>query len=471
MTMNNWLLCTDVYKLGHMEQYPKGTTEVYSYLHTRSDRKYLRVPFFGLQYLLKKYLSEKITYDMCFDLAEIRRGLIGDRGSFEFCRKLSNLSGIGYLPLKIRAVPEGTMVNNPNALMTIVNTHPEFSWLPGYLESFFLQLWNPCTVAAMSRKYYEIAKKFGLTTCDNLDHLPYAVHDFGYRGVSSNETAAISGAAHLINFLGSDTIPAVKLIKDYYGPCDSIAKSVPASEHSVMCAFGRNFELEAFENMLSLYPNGIVSVVADTYDVYNAVTVIAGKLKDKIMSRPGKVVFRPDSGEPNLIINGDKSADTLPAADGVLKCLHDVFGGTVNGKGYKVLDEHVGLIYGDGIFYERYVEILSTMQANRFASSNLVVGVGGLLLQQHNRDDMGFSIKATNVVVNGESRMIYKSPITDPGKKSHRGKIMLVKNGDNYSTIDQEQSDGYTQNEMRTVYLDGKILIDESFDQIRSRVL
>lgn len=469
--MNNWLLSTDVYKLGHMEQYPKGTTEVYSYLHTRSSKKYISCTFFGLQYLLKKYLSQPITLRMIDELISVRNHVLGKRGSGSIRLRLSGLKRLNYLPLKIRAIPEGTQVNNPNVLMTIVNTHPDFSWLPGYLESFFLHLWSPCTVASMSKQYHEVAKRFSELTCDNNDHIPYAVHDFGYRGVSSNETAAISGAAHLLNFIGSDTIPAVKLIRDFYRPCANIAKSVHASEHSVMCAFGRNFELEAFENMLSLYPTGIISIVADTYDIYNAVTVIAGKLKDKILARNGKVVFRPDSGDPNKVINGDSSADSLPAADGVLNCLADVFGSTINNKGYRVLNDKVGLIYGDGIYYDRYVEILSTMQANRFASSNLVVGVGGLLLQQHNRDDMGFSIKATNVVVNGESRMIQKSPITDRSKTSHAGKIMLFKNEDGYHTRDQEENDGYTQNELKTVYLDGKILIEETFDQLRSRML
>lgn len=472
--MNNWLTFTDVYKLGHMDQYPKGTTEVYSYLHTRTNKMYNKCTFFGLQYLLKNYLSQPITHEMIDELCWINYHLFDKLGKnlegndLSPLVNLKSLMALRYLPLKICAVPEGTQVHNPNALMTIENTHPDFYWLPGYLESFFLHLWAPCTVASMSRKYYETAKRFSDLTCDTDEHLPYAVHDFGYRGVSSNETAAICGASHLLHFFGSDTIPAIKLVKDYYSPCKNIAKSVPASEHSVMCAFGRDFELDAFENMLNQYPTGIVSIVADTYDIYNAVTVIAGKLKDKILARNGKVVFRPDSGNPNEIINGKWDSQNIAAQDGVLKCLAQVFGTTLNNKGYRVLNEKVGLIYGDGITLDRYEEILYHMKEKSFASSNLVVGVGGLLLQRHTRDDMGFSVKATNVKVNEEIKMIQKDPITDSGKKSHTGRMILIKENGIYSTKDKIQGMlDDTKNEMRPVYLNGDLLTNVSFDEIR----
>lgn len=438
----NTLLCTDVYKIGHAAQYPADTEYVYSYLEARKPGKTV---FFGLQYLLLKYLIKPVTSDNVFDFIRIFELILGKAKDTDI-RRFLDLADLGYWPISIKAVPEGSIVENGNVLLTIRNTHPKFAWCVGFLESFLLKLWNPCTVATCSLEYKALVTQFAKETCDNLDHIPFAVHDFGYRGVSSEETAAISGAAHLINFLGSDTVPAVDLLHRYYKTRSKetpIGLSVPASEHSVMCAYTKEKEFEAFDRMLELYPTGIVSIVSDTYDLWNVLTNYTQSRKEKILARDGKVVFRPDSGDPVKIVCGDPLAfENSPAKKGALELLWDVFGGTYNDKGYRVLNSKVGLIYGDGMYRERFVDMLSTMKQNGWASSNLVIGVGGLLLQQHSRDEFGFAIKATHVVRDGKPVEIFKDPITDPGKKSKKGymKLMRYANGV-YYTMDQQPND------------------------------
>lgn len=466
--MENIFLATDVYKMGHMEQYPKGTTKVYSYLTTRSDKVMDKVMFYGLQYYLKKYLTVVPTQAMVDEFLEYRKNILGVDASSDIKNKLNGLVQLGYIPLEIKAIEEGTVLPVKNVLMTITNTHLDYYWVVGFFESLILKVWNTSTVASFDKKLKNLCQKYANRTSDNDGHIPFQVHDFGYRGCSSEETAASSGSAHLINFLGTDTIPAIKFVKEYYGATEPIGLSVPATEHSVMCAFGENNELGAFKNLLELYPSGIVSVVSDTYNLWNVLTNFTTELKEDILKRDGKIVFRPDSGNPEFIICGDPSApEGSPENLGALRLLDQQFGSTKNSKGYKVLNPKVGLIYGDAMYYDRFEKILSNLEEMGYASSNLVVGIGGLLLQQHTRDELGFAIKATYAEVNGEVRELMKDPITDPGKKSHKGLISLVKKDGEFVTLDGQTWEQEKQGLLETVFMNGKLVKEFSFDQIR----
>jgi len=464
----NPMLCSDVYKFGHLQQYQPGTTKVYSYLLARSDKKMPTTLFYGLQYYLKM-LTVKPTREMVDEFMEYRQEILGVPTPPDIKEKMDALVKLGYFPLKIKAVKEGTTIPVRNVLMTIENTVPGFHWVVGFFESLLLKVWNTCTVASYSKKLQELCKKFAAETCDNTGHLPFQVHDFGYRGCSSEETAALSGSAHLLNFLGTDTVTAIKLVKETYGCKGPIGLSVPATEHSVMCSFGKEREFEAFEHMLNLYPSGILSIVSDTYDLWNVLSKFAPRLKSRILERDGKVVFRPDSGDPPKIICGDPDAGY--GSDewlGALQLLDRTFGHTVNSKGFRVLNPKVGLIYGDGMFYERFERTLGLMKDLGYASSNLVIGVGGLLLQQHNRDDQGYAIKATFAEVNGEQRELVKDPVTDTKKKSHKGLLSLFRDvKGRYYTKDQCTAEEEAQSALETVYLDGKIVRTQTFNEIR----
>lgn len=466
---NNLMLATDVYKMGHLEQYPPGTTKVYSYLLARSDKKMPATLFYGLQYYLKM-LEAKPTKEMMDEFLFYRQRILGRPASKEVEFQLSALVKLGYFPLKIKAVREGQTIPVRNVLMTIENTVPGFHWVVGFFESLLLKVWNTCTVASYSNKLRKLCKKYADETCDDAGHLPFQVHDFGYRGCSSDETAMLSGSAHLINFLGTDTVKALKLIIDTYGCSDPIGLSVPATEHSVMCAYGQENELKAFERILDLNPEGIVSIVSDTYDLWNVLTNFAQKLKGRILDRKGKVVFRPDSGDPPKIICGDPDAGT--GSDewlGSLQLLDRSFGHSVNSKGFRVINPKVGLIYGDGMFFERLERTLALMKELGYASSNLVIGIGGLLLQQHSRDDFGFAIKATFAEVNGQMRELIKDPVTDTKKKSHKGLLALYKDArGRYYTKDQCTPDEEAASLLETAYQDGKIVRRTSFDEIRA---
>lgn len=475
--INPLLLC-DVYKVGHMEQYKPGTTKVYSYLTARSDKKLPQVVFYGLQYYLIKYLSIKPTQEMVDEFFEYYTEILGREVPKATQDKMNGLVKLGYIPLEIKAVDEGTILPVKNVLMTMTNTHPDFYWCVGFFESLILKVWNTCTVASYSNKLKELCNKYADKTCDDRGHVSFQVHDFGYRGVSSEETAQLSGSAHLLNFMGTDTIPAIKFLKEYYGADAKqgpIGLSVPASEHSVMCSFGRENELDAFRNMLSLYPTGIVSIVSDTYNLWNVLTNFCDTLGDDILSRDGKVVFRPDSGDPELIICGTPDSDSVAVQKGALQLLWDKFGGTINSKGLKVLNPKVGLIYGDGMYFERFERVLARMEAMGFASSNLVIGVGGLLLQQHNRDDQGYAIKATYAEINGQPEELMKDPITDPGKKSHKGLLCLmsVREADGtlrYWTQDQCDAIGEKCGVLKQVFLNGVVTNPTTLQQVRDRV-
>jgi nicotinamide phosphoribosyltransferase len=473
-TEENPMLALDVYKMGHMVQYAPGTTKVYSYLTTRSDKTFDKTVFFGTGYYLKRYFSKKLEPWMAEEFIYHVQNILGSC-SAEVALKARALCQLGYIPLEMKAVEEGTVMGIHNVLMTITNTHPDFAWAVGFWESLFIKLWYPITVASCSYKYRKLVDRyFDLTVDPEMYFLKdWTVHDFGYRGDQSEEGAALSGVCHLISFLGSDTVPAFNFARKFYNANpkrDAIMGSVPASEHSVMCSFGRDNELAAFENMLELYPTGIVSIVSDTFNVYTVLTDFAVRLKSQILARAGKVVFRPDSGDPEYIICGDPNApEGTPEWKGAIRLLDEVFGSTVNSKGYKVLNPKVGLIYGDGMYYERYERTLKRLMEMGYATTNLVIGVGGIL-RNWTRDTLGFAVKATYVEVGGAPRAIEKDPITDHKKKSHKGLLSLTWDDEHkYVTHDECTPEEEDNTMLKVIYRDGVVLKAYALDEIRKR--
>ena len=424
--IKNTLLMTDVYKMGHMEQYAPGVNKVYAYLMARNDREFKEMVFFGLKYYLMEYLSKPILPEHGDEFLEYRRRILGSN-SPQVESKIRALCKLGYWPLKIKTVKEGAIYPVKNAILTITNTLPEFYWCVGFVESLLLKIWYPCTVSTHVMHYRRIVEDYYRWTCsaDNMALKDFAVHDFGYRGDSSEESAMLSGGAHLLHFKGSDTVVAYPFMEKYYPELKATMFSVPASEPSVMCSFGREDEIGAYKHMLKTYPEGIVSIVSDTYNLWEVLTHHTKELYSEIVNRAGKVVFRPDSGDPIKIICGDPDAvPDSPEYLGCLRLLENMFGSTVNEKGYKELNPKVGLIYGDGMYLQRYEAMLARMKEMGWAASNLIIGVGSLL-RSHTRDTLGFALKATYVEIDGKAREIMKDPITDHKKKSHQGLLQL----------------------------------------------
>lgn len=472
MTNQNLLLFTDCYKLGHMRFYKEGITKIYSYLCARSTKKENEALFFGLQPILKM-LERKITKKDAEEFFQMWRDVLGGEVPKDVKKKIKALVKLGYLPIEIKAVPEGIVIQNKNILASITNTHPEFAWVVGFFESMLLKVWYPTTVATLSHKYKKLLVKYANETSDNGFLVPFLVHDFGYRGVSSEQTAEIGGAAHLVSFTGSDNIPAIKFAKTAYKAEGFIAGSVPASEHSVMCSYGADGELEAFKRMLKLNPTGLVSIVSDTYDFFNVLNVVVKKLKKQILKRDGKVVIRPDSGNPLHIICGDPNAPKgSPENLGAVRILDKMFGHTINSKGYKELNPKIGLIYGDGMYFERVETILSTLKQMGYSTTTVVLGIGGLLLQQHNRDDLGFAIKATYAEFDGKPMELFKDPKTDSSKKSHKGLMKLVRNKDGtFTTLDSVSTKEEKEGELKQVFLNGKVTKEFTFNEVKENSL
>lgn len=474
-TQKNPLLATDVYKLGHMEQYKPGCNRVYSYLTTRSDRIFNKAIFFGLQYYLKQYLCTPLTRDMGEELLKYREKILG-YNSPEVISKVMSLCDLGYFPLSIKSLPEGTKTRPYIPQFTITNTHDDFYWVVGFVESLLLKVWYSSTVATCSNKYRELIEQHW-NECVNESNYFFkqlSVHDFGYRGDASEEGAAISGAAHLLSFIGSDTVPSLPFLEEWYNAdmSQSIMLSVPASEHSCMESFGKDNELDAFNHMLDTYPTGVVSIVSDTYDVFKVLTEFAEELKPKILARDGVCVFRPDSGLPENIICGEpcEGRPTTPQQKGAIQLLFDTFGGELNSKGYIVLNPKVRLLYGDGMYYERFEKTLIRMEEMGFSPENLVIGVGGIL-RNWSRDTLGFSTKAVYVEMNHEGEAIFKDPVTDHKKKSAKGLLCVLEDcdGEIWAKDEctwEEENTGL----LREVFRDGVLLIDDSLANIRQRL-
>ncbi len=487
----NPLTQIDFYKSDHRRQYPEGTTQVYSNFTPRSA-KYApvlrdtyddQVVFFGLQYFLQHYLidvwnSEFFHKDKASVVAKYQRRMDCALGSGAITTEhIEALHDLGYLPLKIKALPEGERVPIGVPVLTVVNTEPAFFWLTNYVETIIsTYLWKPITSATTAFEYKKLLTRFAQQTGSDLASVWFQAHDFSFRGMSGNVDAALSGAAHLTSFWGTDTVPAIDLLEDYYhadAEKAMVGCSVPATEHSVMCMGMQDGELATFERLIKdLYPTGIVSIVSDTWDFWKVLSDYLPKMKADILARDGKVVIRPDSGDPVKIIVGDPDAPKdSPAYKGAVQCLWELFGGTQTPTGHKLLDAHIGLIYGDSITLERAVAILTALAEKGFASGNIVFGVGSHTYQYVTRDSFGFAMKATSGIVNGERRDIFKAPVTDTGtKKSAKGLIRVEKENGRFVAYDQQSEAQEAEGELTTVFVNGKMTGSTSLDDIRKRL-
>lgn len=475
-------LNADFYKLSHREQYPKGTTTVYSTLTPRSNKFAPwadRVVFFGLQYFVKEYLINRFNtefFNVAWeDIEETYTSFLENTlGKKPETSHLKELHSLGYLPLEIKSVSEGTRVGMRTPCVTIENTLPQFFWLTNFIETILsTTIWQPTTSATLAYEYKKILDKYAKKTEDNSEYTKFQGHDFSMRGMSSEQTAMTSGMGHLTSFVGSDTIPAIFGANKYYSAnLDySTGTSIPATEHSVMCSYGETNELELFEHLITnVYPSGLFSVVSDTWDFWNVVGEYLPKLKDKILSRDGKVVIRPDSGDPVKIIIGDSESSDKLAHKGLIECLWDIFGGTVNAKGYKILNSKIGAIYGDSITLERAEAILEGLEKKGFAASNIVFGIGSFSYQYHTRDTFGLAVKATYAIVDGEERLLFKDPKTDDGtKRSQRGRVSVkVENNETVSWKDGLLKGQDTDSDLETIFLNGELVRHQTLEEIRN---
>ena len=565
----NPMLLTDCYKISHRIMTKEGIEKTYSTFTPRASRiKDINdVVFFGLQGFIKEYLIEyfndnffnKTKQEVIDEYKRIIKYTLGDNcANTEHIEKLHDL---GYLPIKICALKEGTVAPIKIPLFTIENTHNEFHWLTNYIETLTSAcMWKPITTTTIVKKYREICEKWAEKTSNIKDHLQWQCHNFSYRGMSGHEDAVTTGAGHLLYFTGSDTIPSIQYLEQYYGvnvEKELVSASVLATEHSIQC--GYQDDLRYFKRMITeVAPSGIVSIVSDGYDYFNVLGNILPSLKDDIMSRNGKCVIRPDSGSPIKIICGnvivedltneeycdnledckeimleriiddirndtphgehgisrqdaifkfqDKHYEIVIEIDwnrhdkqyyyidganvhickevkltieqkGSVEALWDTFGGTINSKGYKVLDSHVGLIYGDSISPEIAEETFKQLEAKGFSAENIVYGVGSYSLGYHTRDTFSFALKATYTVIDGVEKFIFKDPKTDIGgiKKSQKGMVAVVdgENGiylvDGLNEMEKDAIDIIDL--LEDVFIDGKLVRDESLAEIRARVL
>lgn len=453
--LNNLLLNTDSYKASHWLQYPPKTETVFSYIESRGG-KYPKTVFFGLQMFLKEYLTKPITKEMIND-AELfwkAHGEPFNREGWEYILEKHN----GYLPLRIKAAPEGTVIPTRNVLVTVENTDPECFWLTSYVETALLRaVWYGTTVATNSWSIKQVIRDYLVETADEeaLGGLPFKLHDFGARGVSSLESAGIGGAAHLVNFMGTDTVTGALYAMKYYNAAQIPGYSVPAAEHSSITTWGKDGEVEAYRNMLKQFGGKfpIISVVSDSYDIYNAVeNMWGGELKEEVLGSGSLLVVRPDSGDPATVVC--KIANLLDKA----------FGSTVNTKGYKVL-QGVRIIQGDGINENSIREILSALRSEGFSSDNVVFGQGGALLQQVDRDTCKFAMKASWALIDGMEVDVFKDPITDTVKHSKKGRLELYRDADGDLFTGREGHEGGL---LELVYENGKLIRDMTFDEVRA---
>jgi len=469
--MENLLLLTDSYKVSHHVQYPPKTTTIYSYFESRGGR-HREVCFFGLQYFIKRYLTGVVvTKEKIAEAEEMYKMHFGgstnvfNKEGWEYILEKHG----GVLPVRIKSVPEGTVLPYKNCCMTVENTDPKCFWLVNFLETLLVQVWYPMTVASNSREQKKVILKYLHETCDFKDAkdpnhpdnaVNFKLHDFGFRGVSSVETAGIGDAGHLTQFLGTDTIAGLCVVRDFYNLKGSVAGfSIPASEHSTMTSWGRTNEVKAMDNMLTVYPNGLVACVSDSYNIWSAVEEKYGKaLKEKILARKGTLVVRPDSGPPALV---DLE---------LLERLGKAFGYTTNSKGYKVLPPQVRVIQGDGIDYTMLIQICETLKRAKWSIGNIAFGSGGGLLQKMNRDTQKVAFKCALAVVDGKEIEVYKKPVHSPFKMSKRGRMtvnMDPKTGE-YTTKLGKDRDEKTDI-LETVFENGKLLVDNDWGTIKTR--
>lgn len=475
----NAALLKDGYKTGHIFQYPEETKLVNSNFTPRASRikGINKVIFFGLQYLISEYLIKEFNdnffkvdkYKAITDYRDILDAYLGK--DVVSVKHMAALHDLQYLPIEIKALPEGSQVPLRVPMLTVENTLDKFFWVTNMIETILsCILWGPCTSATIAHRYKQLFVKYAKETGSPVEFTPFQGHDFSMRGMYGLEAAKMSGAGHLISFLGTDCIPAIKFIEKYYECKDLIGASVPATEHSVMCMGGENTEKETFERLFKIYPTGVISVVSDTWDFWKVVTKTLVKLRDKIMTRDGKLVIRPDSGDPVKIIAGDKDANTSHERLGLIATLWNIFGGTVNKRGYKELDPHIGAIYGDSITYERAEQILDKLKDQYFASNNIVFGIGSYTYQYNTRDTFGFAMKATAGKIGDNHIEIFKDPKTDDGeKKSAKGYLKVVQENGEYVLKDQQSYSSLNDadNCLKSVFKNGQLLKHILFDEIR----
>ena len=494
----NPLFLTDGYKTGHHQQYPKGTTLVYSNFTPRSN-KYApkgcdQLVSFGQQMVIKqiheafdKDFFSKPKDEVC---GEMKRELSMYLNTDYDVSHFEALHDLGYLPIVVKTIEEGSLVPMRVPVLTIYNTHPDFYWITNYLETIISNLlWKPMTSATIANAYRKLFTSWQeKTDAEKSWFVDWQAHDFSMRGLDSIDATISSGLGHLTSFSGSDSLPAIFGARKFYNETEFVAGSVNATEHSVMCAGSKEDEVGTFRNLMQTYPTGILSIVSDTWDLWKVCTEHIVTLKEEILARDGKVVIRPDSGDPVDIICGlqtPMSEYGLKDAKykGVIELLWDVFGGTINEQGYKVLDSHIGAIYGDSITLDRAEQIFQRLEAKGFASTNIVLGVGSFTYQFNTRDTFGFAMKATYVEVKHpaesgspaytiEGREIFKDPITDDGvKKSAKGLLHVTKSNENgYMLVDKVTWDNEKNGELQAIYINGQFENQTTLTEIRERL-
>ena len=454
----NPILDTDSYKPSHYLQLPPGAQSLFGYIESRGGM-YDQTLFFGLQYILARYLSTRVTYPM-IEEAKALLAAHGEPFNEAGWRHIVD-QHCGRLPLEIRAVPEGSLIPNHNTLVTIRSTDPEAAWLEAYMETMLLRVWYPITVATQSWSIRQVIRRYLEETSDNTEgQLPFKLHDFGARGVSSEESAGIGGMAHLVNFMGTDTLSAIRYARAYYDE-PMAGYSIPASEHSTITAWGKEGEVDAYRNMLRQFggPGKIFACVADSYDIFNAVeNLFGGILKEEIIASQGMVIVRPDSGNP------------VEMARATAKMLQKSFGSVQNRKGFAVLN-HTRIIYGDGINETSIRGILMDLRAHGFSADNIAFGMGGALLQQVNRDTQKMAMKTSAILMPDGWRDVYKAPVTDPGKTSKKGLLSTYHNRETgeIKTWRMGEAGGDWDDLMRVVWRDGNLVVRDSLALIRER--
>lgn len=464
---SNPILNTDSYKASHWLQYPPGVDATFFYLESRGG-EYERTLFFGLQSILKEYLARPLTAAMIGE-AKAFFAAHGEPFNEAGWQHIVDAHG-GKLPLRIRAVAEGTVVPTHQALMTIESTCPDCFWVPSYVETLLMRVWYPITVATISWHVKQTIREYlDRTSDDAAAQLPFKLHDFGARGVSSAESAALGGMAHLVNFRGTDTVLGVLAAREYYGEAMA-GFSIPAAEHSTITAWGKDRELDAYRNMLRRFarPGSIVACVSDSYDLFHAIEAMwGGTLRDEVIRSGATLVVRPDSGDPADVVHH------------TLSMLNAAFGSTTNAKGYRVLN-HVRVIQGDGVNPDSIRLILERITHARYSADNIAFGMGGALLQKLDRDTQKFALKCSAARIGGRWIDVYKDPATDHAKASKRGRLTLARHREHGTFRTVALPDGSIEGDpatlgqgwedaMETVWENGRLVRDWSFAEVRKR--
>lgn len=483
----NPILWTDGYKLCHKDQYPARTNWVYETWTPRMSRiaGISHVVFFGLQgalaemtHAFEQYFFSQPLETVVSEYEEaIQHVFAQTNANFAATHSSAHIRALhqlGYLPIQIKAMKEGSLVPIGVPMFTIENTHPDFFWLPGYLETqLSAYIWSPMTAATIADRYKRLLNSYAEKTGD-IHKVHTQAGDFSMRGMGSPETAYRTAGGHLLSFSVSATLSVRNYLKSYYAASNDILMYTPSTEHSVMCSYGEQ-EVEAFRHLITeVYPSGNISIVSDTYDLWNVFDQVLPQLKELILSRDGKVVIRPDSGDPIHIICGDKESDRETVRKGIVERLFEIFGGTVNSKGYKELDPHIGVVYGDSITVDRADKICSGLMEKGFASTNTALGIGSYTYQYVTRDTFGFALKGTAEEVDGQFKAIQKRPATDIGnfKKSQKGIVAVVFEDHDYRLIDdlnpQIVNELKNKNLLKDFYINGEFVFTNTFEEIRT---